>query len=223
MKMGCPIKPRPGPSAADLSPNRSAILPPDSPKNQARALIPPETTHPRASALPAIGCPHHPRLGGRSRCSGSLRNIRVPGRNRRTPASLRRPAGQFRRDGEPPPLADTRGMPRHRRPDRRACLLIARRGASKGASTDYMEAVTIGDGVVPVRQSLWRSISSLFTISSGGSIGREGSMVQLAALCASLIGRWAHFDPPRLRLLVACARRPESPQRITRRSPRVLR
>jgi chloride channel protein, CIC family len=85
-----------------------------------------------------------------------------------------------------------------------ACLLMARRGASKRASTDYMEAVTIGDGVVPVEQSLWRSISSLFTISSGGSIGREGSMVQLAALCASLIGRWAHFDPPRLRLLVAC-------------------
>jgi chloride channel protein, CIC family len=85
-----------------------------------------------------------------------------------------------------------------------ACLLMARRGASKRASTDYMEAVTIGDGVVPVEQSLWRSISSLFTISSGGSIGREGSMVQLAALCASLIGRWVHFDPPRLRLLVAC-------------------
>jgi CIC family chloride channel protein len=84
------------------------------------------------------------------------------------------------------------------------CLLMARRGASKNANTDYMEAVTIGDGVVPVKQSLWRSVSSLFTISSGGSIGREGSMVQLAALCASLIGRWAHFDPPRLRLLVAC-------------------
>jgi CIC family chloride channel protein len=84
------------------------------------------------------------------------------------------------------------------------CLIIARRGAAKGATTDYMEAVTIGDGVVPVKQSLWRSISSLFTISSGGSIGREGSMVQLAALCASLIGRVVHFDPPRLRLLVAC-------------------
>jgi CIC family chloride channel protein len=29
-------------------------------------------------------------------------------------------------------------------------------------------------------------------------------MVQLAALCASLIGRVVHFDPPRLKLLVAC-------------------
>jgi chloride channel protein, CIC family len=64
--------------------------------------------------------------------------------------------------------------------------------------------VAIGDGVMPVGTSLWRSASSLFTIASGGSIGREGPMVQLAALAASLIGRWVHFDPQRLRLLVAC-------------------
>jgi CIC family chloride channel protein len=83
-------------------------------------------------------------------------------------------------------------------------LLIARRHADKNAHTDYMEAVTIGDGVVPVRLSFWRSVSSLFTIASGGSIGREGPMVQLAALAASLIGRFVHFDPARLRLLVAC-------------------
>lgn len=83
-------------------------------------------------------------------------------------------------------------------------LLIARRHADKNGHTDYMEAVAIGDGVVPVRLSFWRSVSSLFTISSGGSIGREGPMVQLAALCGSLIGRVVHFDPARLRLLVAC-------------------
>ncbi|MBN3753537.1 ClcB-like voltage-gated chloride channel protein [Paraburkholderia sp. Tr-20389] len=83
-------------------------------------------------------------------------------------------------------------------------LLLAQRGVDKKLHTDYMEAVVIGDGVVPVRVSLWRSVSSLFTISSGGSIGREGPMVQLAALGASLIGRVVHFDPPRLRLLVAC-------------------
>ncbi len=83
-------------------------------------------------------------------------------------------------------------------------LLVARRHADKCNHVDYMEAVAIGDGVVPVKLSLWRSVSSLFTIASGGSIGREGPMVQLAALAASLVGRWVHFDPPRLRLLVAC-------------------
>ncbi len=83
-------------------------------------------------------------------------------------------------------------------------LLIAKRGDPKNGNADYMEAVALGDGVVPVKQSLWRSLSSLLTIGSGGSIGREGPMVQLAALAASLVGRFAHFDPPRLRLLVAC-------------------
>ncbi|CAB3772012.1 Voltage-gated ClC-type chloride channel ClcB [Paraburkholderia humisilvae] len=85
-----------------------------------------------------------------------------------------------------------------------AMLMLARRGQDKDANTDYMEAVAIGDGVVPVQASLWRMVSSLFSISSGGSIGREGPMVQLAALCGSLIGRVVNFDPPRLRLLVAC-------------------
>jgi CIC family chloride channel protein len=83
-------------------------------------------------------------------------------------------------------------------------LLIARRSADKQASSDYMEAISIGDGVVPVAQSLWRSISSLCTIGFGGSIGREGPMVQLAALAGSIVGRCVHFDPQRVRLLVAC-------------------
>lgn len=82
-------------------------------------------------------------------------------------------------------------------------LIWARRMPS-GASSDYMEAVTIGDGRIPVRHTLLRSLSSLATIVSGGSIGREGSMVQLAALSASLAGRVTRFPESRLRLLVAC-------------------
>ncbi len=53
-------------------------------------------------------------------------------------------------------------------------LLVAQRHVDKCNHIDYMEAVAIGDGVVPVKLSFWRSVSSLFTISSGGSIGREG-------------------------------------------------
>ncbi|PUA19919.1 ClcB-like voltage-gated chloride channel protein [Glaciimonas sp. PCH181] len=82
-------------------------------------------------------------------------------------------------------------------------LLLAKR-VPAAATSDYMEAVTIGDGNIPVRHSLLRSLSSLATIVSGGSIGREGSMVQLAALAASLVGRITYFEPSRLRLLVAC-------------------
>jgi len=70
--------------------------------------------------------------------------------------------------------------------------------------TDYMEAVSVGDGYISVRASLVRSSSSICTIGSGGSIGREGAMVQLAAMVGSLIGRILNFPPRTRRLLVAC-------------------
>jgi CIC family chloride channel protein len=70
--------------------------------------------------------------------------------------------------------------------------------------TDYMEAVLVGDGRISLRGTLLRSASSLLTIASGGSIGREGSMVQLSAMVASRIGQLARAPVPRLRLLVAC-------------------
>ncbi len=72
------------------------------------------------------------------------------------------------------------------------------------ANSDYMEAVAIGDGRLSIRQGLLRSLSSLFTVVSGGSIGREGAMVHLASLSASTIGRFTYFSTSRLRLLVAC-------------------
>jgi CIC family chloride channel protein len=72
------------------------------------------------------------------------------------------------------------------------------------STTDFMEAVAVGDGVIRVRQSLVKSASSLASLASGGSIGREGVMVQLSAMLASLTGRLARFSTPRLRLLVAC-------------------
>ncbi|HWA08815.1 MAG TPA: ClcB-like voltage-gated chloride channel protein [Opitutaceae bacterium] len=72
------------------------------------------------------------------------------------------------------------------------------------SSTDYMEAIVIGTGHLPVRASLVKSTAALFSIGSGGSIGREGPMVQLAAMVASYLGRLQQFTPPQLRLLVAC-------------------
>lgn len=83
-------------------------------------------------------------------------------------------------------------------------LVLARRWERKKATSDYMEAIVLGDGRIPVAQTLVRSTSSLLSIASGGSIGREGSMVQLSALAASLLGRALRFPVERLRLLVAC-------------------
>jgi CIC family chloride channel protein len=75
---------------------------------------------------------------------------------------------------------------------------------SAGKSADFMEAVVLGNGVIRVRATVVKSLSSLVTISSGGSIGREGPMVQLASMLGSLLGRVGKFSAARLRLLVAC-------------------
>ncbi len=83
-------------------------------------------------------------------------------------------------------------------------LLFGQRLTRAQSSTDYMEAIVIGNGHVPIRASLVKSTAALFSIGSGGSIGREGPMVQIAAMLASLVGRWRLFTPPQLRLIVAC-------------------
>jgi len=83
-------------------------------------------------------------------------------------------------------------------------LLLGQKWSTAGRSLDFMEAVVLGNGIIRMRATLVKSLSSLVTISTGGSIGREGSMVQLAAMCGSLLGRTAKFTPARLRLLVAC-------------------
>ena len=83
-------------------------------------------------------------------------------------------------------------------------LLYGSRLTRSESSTDYMEAIVIGNGRVPVRSSLVKTTAALFSIGSGGSIGREGPMVQLSSVVASLVGRWRNFTGPQLRLLVAC-------------------
>ena len=71
-------------------------------------------------------------------------------------------------------------------------------------TTDYMEAVVLGDGKISTRRSVVKCLSAMFTIASGGSIGREGPLVQLSSLVASIAGRLRHWSTPRLRLLVGC-------------------
>ena len=76
--------------------------------------------------------------------------------------------------------------------------------AREVTTADYMEAVVLGDGKISARRSLVKCLSALFTIASGGSIGREGPLVQFSSLVASLAGRLQKWSTPRLRLLVGC-------------------
>jgi CIC family chloride channel protein len=71
-------------------------------------------------------------------------------------------------------------------------------------TTDYMEAIVVGSGIISVRASLVKSVSALFSISTGTSIGREGPLVQLSSLAASIVGRIRKMPIPQRRHLVAC-------------------
>lgn len=71
-------------------------------------------------------------------------------------------------------------------------------------SSNLLEAVVVGDGKLRLRTALLKGLSSLLSISTGGSIGREGAVTHLSAALASKCGQLARWEPYRLRLLVAC-------------------
>jgi CIC family chloride channel protein len=77
--------------------------------------------------------------------------------------------------------------------------LVGRQGTG-----NLLEAVVAGDGRLPLRTALIKALSSLVSISSGASIGREGSITQMTATLASKLGQVARWQPYRLRMLVAC-------------------
>lgn len=71
-------------------------------------------------------------------------------------------------------------------------------------ATNMLEVVIAGDGRLKFRPGLVRTLSSLVSIGTGASIGREGSITQMAAPLASKLGPWFGWQPYRLRLLVGC-------------------
>lgn len=70
--------------------------------------------------------------------------------------------------------------------------------------TNLLEVVVAGDGRLSMRTGVVNAVSSLLSISTGASIGREGLIMQISSTVASKIGQLAKWPPYRLRLLVAC-------------------
>lgn len=71
------------------------------------------------------------------------------------------------------------------------------------APTDYMEALETEDGQFDYGSSLIKSLASLLVVASGSAIGREGAMILLAALAASVFAR--RFTPKsEWKLWIAC-------------------
>lgn len=71
-------------------------------------------------------------------------------------------------------------------------------------SSNLLEVVVAGNGRLPMRSALINTLSSLISITTGASIGREGLVTHLSAAVASKWGQLQRWQPYRLRLLVAC-------------------
>jgi chloride channel protein, CIC family len=87
-----------------------------------------------------------------------------------------------------------------------ATLIIwySRRIARAEKSRDYVEAVRFADGQIPLKPTLWRTLSSAFSVATGAAIGREGSMIQFAATVTSSFGERLRISAMPLSRQVAC-------------------
>ncbi|ABD55663.1 chloride channel protein [Jannaschia sp. CCS1] len=70
---------------------------------------------------------------------------------------------------------------------------------------DVIEGAALNEGRVEGRAGLASALASLITLGSGGSTGREGPVVHLAAVISSKISRWINADGITGRDLLGCA------------------
>ncbi len=69
---------------------------------------------------------------------------------------------------------------------------------------EVMEAVALKGGIIRKRVVLIKSLVSAISIGSGGSVGREGPIVQIGAAIGSAFGQLMNVSADRMRTLVGC-------------------
>jgi len=69
---------------------------------------------------------------------------------------------------------------------------------------DVQLAVAKRNGRIEPRPVLWRSVATILTLASGGSVGSEGPVAVLGATAGSNVGQALRFRPRRLKILVGC-------------------
>ena len=70
--------------------------------------------------------------------------------------------------------------------------------------SEMIEVVSLGRRSVRMRPAVARVVSSIAVISTGGSEGREGPIIQIGAAMASSVSRRLKLSPERVRILTAC-------------------
>jgi chloride channel protein, CIC family len=69
---------------------------------------------------------------------------------------------------------------------------------------EVMLAVSERGGRIRPQVAVVKSLASALCIGSGGSVGREGPIVQIGSALGSTLGQWTRMPESRLRILVAC-------------------
>ena len=69
---------------------------------------------------------------------------------------------------------------------------------------EVIEAVQHRSGIIRKRVAFVKSLASSFTIGSGGSLGREGPIVQIGAAIGSYVGQILNLSRKEIRILVGC-------------------
>ncbi|MDJ0785524.1 MAG: chloride channel protein [Myxococcota bacterium] len=69
---------------------------------------------------------------------------------------------------------------------------------------EVMEAVALRGGIMRTRVVVAKTLASALSIGSGGSVGREGPIVQIGSAIGSVIGQWLRVPPRQLRTIVGC-------------------
>jgi CIC family chloride channel protein len=80
---------------------------------------------------------------------------------------------------------------------------LAREAKGHGVP-EVMEAVALRKGVIRKRVVLVKSLASAVSIGTGGSVGREGPIVQIGSAIGSTIGQYLNVSAERIRTLVGC-------------------
>ncbi len=69
---------------------------------------------------------------------------------------------------------------------------------------EVMIAVADNGGRIRPQVSVVKAVASAVCMGAGGSVGREGPIVQIGSALASSLGQWVKMPENRLRILVAC-------------------
>jgi len=69
---------------------------------------------------------------------------------------------------------------------------------------EVMQAIAQNNGVIRARVAIAKLLASSFYIGAGGSVGREGPIIQIGSSIGSTVGQIFRVNPDRMKTFVAC-------------------